>query len=72
MKWHNAGIEDPYDNNVNWDTPSITECWRTAPYGHLGSKLTIKEMIGIPGMSWYPPRLTQDEINDLVEFVLSL
>jgi len=71
-KFHNAGITDLYDNNVNWDTPALIECWRTAPYGHLGDKLTIKDMLGLSGMGAVSAKLTQDELNDLVEFVLSL
>ncbi len=72
LVFHNSGIEDPYDASVNWDTPSIAECWRTAPYGHLGSKLTVKEMLSFPSMSNASSVLTEDEMNDLVEFVLSL
>jgi YVTN family beta-propeller protein len=72
MKLHNAGIADKYDANTQWDTPSLIECWRTAPYGHLGSKLTIKEMLDLPGMGAASGKLTQDELDDLVEFVSSL
>jgi YVTN family beta-propeller protein len=72
LKRYNAGSFDPYDVNTNWDTPSLIECWRTAPYGHLGSKLTVQEMLGLSGMGAVSSKLTQDEINDLVEFVLSL
>ena len=72
MKYHYAGIEDPYDATRDWDTPSLIECWRTAPYGHLGSKLTVKEMLDLSGMGAVTNKLTSDEINDLVEFVLSL
>ncbi len=71
-KFYNAGVEDPYDNTVNWDTPSLVECWRTAPYSHLGSKSTIHEMLDFQGMSNASTELTDNEISDLVEFVLSL
>ncbi len=71
-KFHNAGIPDPYDNNVNWDTPTLVECWRTAPYGHMGSKLTVRDILELSGMGAVSTKLTQDELNDLVEFVLSL
>jgi cytochrome c peroxidase len=72
QKPHNAGIKDPYDPNTKWDTPTLIECWRTAPYGHLGGILTIQETLDLPGMGVASTKLTQDEINDLVEFVLSL
>jgi YVTN family beta-propeller protein len=71
-KFHNAGILDHYDNNVNWDTPTLIECWRTAPYGHLGSKMTIQDVLGLSGMGAVTAKLTQEELSDLVEFVLSL
>jgi YVTN family beta-propeller protein len=71
-KLHNAGILDTYDNNVNWDTPTLIECWRTAPYGHLGSMLTIRDVLGLSGMGAVTAKLTQEELSDLVEFVLSL
>jgi sugar lactone lactonase YvrE len=72
MKRHNAGIPDQYDGNTQWDTPTLIECWRTAPYGHLGSKLTIREMVEMPGMGGVGGKLSEGEISDLVEFVLSL
>jgi cytochrome c peroxidase len=71
-KSHAMGIADPYDPTVQWDTPTLVECWRTAPYGHLGSKLTIREMVEMPGMGGVAGKLTEGEIEDLVEFVLSL
>jgi YVTN family beta-propeller protein len=72
MKFHYAGVEDPYDANRDLDSPSLIECWRSGPYGHLGSKLTIKEMLDLPSMGGVTSKLTSNEINDLVEFVLSL
>jgi YVTN family beta-propeller protein len=65
-------IPDPYDANRDIDIPSLVEAWRTAPYDHLGSILTIKEMVEFPGMSSASSKLAQEEINDLVEFVSSL
>jgi cytochrome c peroxidase len=72
LQFHNTGIEDKYDATTKWDSPSLVECWRTAPYGHLGSKLTVKEMLDLSGMGAVTGKLTSDEINDLVEFVSSL
>jgi hypothetical protein len=71
LKSHNAGVEDRFDNNVNWDTPSIIECWRTAPYDHLGST-TIRDRLTYSKHSNASQILTQDELSDLLEFVLSL
>jgi cytochrome c peroxidase len=72
MKFHNIGVMDKYDPNINWDTPSIIEAWRTAPYDHLGSAQTVRERIENRGHSVASQKLSQDEIGDLVNFVLSL
>jgi YVTN family beta-propeller protein len=72
MKFHNAGINDPYDNNLDWNTPSLVEAWRTGPYGHLGSLSTIRDILDLPGMGSVSTKLTQEEIDQLTAFVLSL
>jgi YVTN family beta-propeller protein len=72
LKFHTTGVQDPYDNNANWDTPSLMECWRSAPYNHLGSARTVGEMARFIGMSNAASVLTEAEIDDVVEFVLSL
>jgi YVTN family beta-propeller protein len=72
MQLYTTKIADLYDPTSKFDSPSLVECWRTGPYNHLGSMLTIKEVIEFPGMSDASSKLTQEEINDLVEFVSSL
>jgi cytochrome c peroxidase len=69
--FHTSEIRDPWDANANWDTPSLIEAWRTAPYDHIGSMLTITDMLKSP-MSDASRMLSQQEMNDLVEYVLSL
>jgi YVTN family beta-propeller protein len=57
------------------DTPTLIECWRTAPYMHDGHWVTIKELLtkGRHGHSGTKAgSLTEKEIDDLVAFVLSL
>jgi DNA-binding beta-propeller fold protein YncE/cytochrome c551/c552 len=59
------------DKDKAFDTPAITEVWRTAPYMHDGSILTMEELVRAHNP--YGARtLTEDERRDLVEFVLSL
>ncbi len=70
-KFHNAGIMDPYDATVNWDTPSLIEAWRSAPYSHLGSFGQISDIMNFKGMS-NAGSLSQQEFDDLVEFISSL
>lgn len=76
LKSHNVGSRGKYDRNDAFDTPTLIECWRTAPYMHDGHWLTIKELLteGKHGRAagGKVDQLTEQQIDDLVEFVLSL
>jgi len=64
-----------YDRRLDFDTPTLIECWRTAPYLHDGRYVTIKQVIkeGKHGRKHGEvEKLTEKEIDDIVEFVLSL
>jgi mono/diheme cytochrome c family protein len=44
-----SGTEGP-DNNptwdtAGWDTPTLIEAWRTAPYLHLGTAVTVRDVM---------------------------
>ena len=52
------------------DTPTLIESWRTAPYLFDGSAATMRDTL--TGHPSPPPKLTDAELNDLCEFVLSL
>ncbi|MFO7905418.1 MAG: hypothetical protein ACQESR_10125 [Planctomycetota bacterium] len=66
-----SGADGNFDNA--FDTPTLVEAWRTAPYLHNGQYVTIQELLlegkhGLrPGME-----LSEQEIDDLAEYVLSL
>jgi cytochrome c peroxidase len=75
MKMHNVGSKGQYDRRSDFDTPTLIECWRTAPYMHDGHYPTIKGLIkeGKHGkFGGDIESLTEQELDDLVEFVLSL
>jgi YVTN family beta-propeller protein len=76
LHMHDVASAGPLDrNDKEFDTPSLVECWRTAPYLHDGHWLTIKELLkeGKHGNKVGPvEKLTEQELNDLAEFVLSL
>ena len=76
LRSHNVGSRGKYDRNDMFDTPTLIECWRTAPYMHDGHWLTIKELLteGKHGRAagGKVDKLTEEQIDDLVEFVLSL
>jgi YVTN family beta-propeller protein len=76
LRMHDVGSKGEYDgHHTSFDTPSLIECWRTAPYMHDGHYVTIKELLtkGKHGNRvGEVEKLTEQEVNDLVEFVLSL
>jgi len=75
LKMHNVGTRSPYGFSDRFDTPTLIEVWRTAPYLHDGRYMTIKELIvkDKHGKSrGRVDKLSKPEIDDLVEFVLSL
>ncbi len=74
-KMHNVGARRPHGRNDEFDTPTLVECWRTAPYLHDGRYKTMKGLF-VEGRHGLPrgrgDDLSDQEIDDLVEFVLSL
>jgi len=74
MKMHDVGSRDKYGWMDRFDTPTLIEVWRTAPYLHNGLYPTIKELLvqGKHGLGGRLEGLSEQEIDDLVEFVLSL
>lgn len=75
MKMHNVNSRGPYDRQDEFDTPSLIECWRTAPYMHDGRYVTLKQVFteGKHGSTFGKlEKLTPQQLEDLVEFLLSL
>ena len=58
-----------------FDTPTLVEVWRTAPYLHNGSARTIRDLLTTQNhgdQHGKTSHLTQQEIDDLAVYVLSL
>jgi DNA-binding beta-propeller fold protein YncE len=58
-----------------FDTPTLIEVWRTAPYLHDGRAATLQDVFLSPGsgrVHYLKPKLSRKEIEDLIAFVLSL
>jgi len=74
MKRHSVGTRSPYETEDRFDTPTLVEVWRTAPYLHDGRYTTIKELLaeGEHGLKGRLEELSQQDLDDVVEFVLSL
>jgi len=69
-KLHDVGTATTYEARP-MDTPTLRECWRTAPYLHDGRYRTILEMLR-DGRHGFSAELSEQELKDLEAFVLSL
>lgn len=74
LRAHNVGSRNLTDASDAFDTPTLVELWRTAPYLHDGRYLTLHELFreGKHGLRRPRQRLTDQELDDLIEFLLSL
>ncbi len=75
MKMHDVLTETQYDYNPFFDTPTLIETYRTAPYLHDGRYTTLEQLL-YEGYHGDPEKnldkLTEQEKADLIEFLLSL
>ncbi|MDR0327373.1 MAG: hypothetical protein LBI05_03655 [Planctomycetaceae bacterium] len=75
MKLHNVNTQCYYDRTDQFDTPTLIEVWRTAPYLHDGRYVDMKDVfkVGRHGdVSGDVGELTDTQIDELVEYILSL
>ncbi len=76
LKQHDVNSKGKYDRERKFDTPTLIECWRTAPYMHDGHYTDMKQVFtegkhGHQGGTGVD-KLSDQELNDLVDYVLSL
>jgi cytochrome c peroxidase len=75
QRLHNVASRSPNEQTDHFFTPSLVEAWRTAPYLHDGRYATVKELLAEGRHGQHRDRrngLSQRDLEDLVEFVLSL
>jgi len=74
LRSHNVGSRSPLERTDRFDTPTLVEVWRTAPYLHDGRYTRVKELLveGQHGLRRGGDGLSGPDMDDLVEFVLSL
>jgi YVTN family beta-propeller protein len=73
MKFHNVGTIGKFDNPTNrFDTPTLIELWRTAPYLHDGRAATLRDVFDDKDEHGMVTHLTPQEMDDLLEYLLSL
>ena len=72
---HNIGVLTPNEPDGEYDTPSLIECYRSAPYLHDGRAATLKDVMVThdpEGSHGELEGLSEQEIDDLTAFLMSL
>jgi len=73
---HDVGTRNALDQPTDkFYTPTLIEVWRTAPYLHDGSAVTIRDVLTTrnpSGRHGDAAGLSQQDLDDLCEYVLSL
>jgi YVTN family beta-propeller protein len=76
LKSYDVGTRGPLDGpGAKFDTPTLIEMWRTAPYLHDGSARTMRDVLSGPDhwdLHGKTSHLTEQQIDDLAAYVLSL
>jgi cytochrome c peroxidase len=76
LRSYNVGTQNRCDQPTDmFDVPTLIELWRTAPYLHDGSAATLREVLTSANKNERHGRtahLAPEQINDLVEYLLSL
>ncbi len=75
LKPYDVGTGGKFDANPHFDTPTLVEIWRTAPYLHDGSAATLGDVLTTANRNDKHGRtshLTSRQVQDLVAFLLSL
>jgi cytochrome c peroxidase len=76
LKSYDVGTRGPLDDEADtFDTPTLIELWRTAPYLHDGSAATLRDLLTLANQNDRHGKtslLTADQIMDLCEYLLSL
>ncbi len=76
LKPYDVGTTGRFDRDTKeFDTPTLVETWRTAPYLHDGSAATMLEVFTAKNPKdrhGKTSHLTKEQLDDLVAYVLSL
>lgn len=69
MKMHRIGADIEFE--AGWDTPTLREVWRTAPYLFDGRAATMREVFAVHKHG-ITRKISEREIDELTEYVNSL
>ena len=70
MSMHRIGEDVEFEKG--WDTPTLIEVWRTAPYLFDGRATTIEEMLEVHKHGLEKKKISKKELEELAEYVKSL
>jgi len=76
LRSYDVGTRNLYDKEArDFDTPTLRELWRTAPYLHDGSAATLRDVVtrrNPKDQHGNTSQLKPQELDDLVEYLLEL
>ena len=76
LQQYEVGTRGRFDKDgEKYDTPTLIESWRTAPYLHDGSAATMRDVLTTKNPRDEHGRtshLSRQELDDLAEYILSL
>jgi cytochrome c peroxidase len=76
LETYDVGTRGPLDRPADrFDTPTLVELWRTAPFLHDGSAATLKDVLTTRNAGDQHGKtsdLKPDQLGDLIEYLLSL
>lgn len=71
LQQYEMGTLGKYDKQLRWDTPTLIEVWRTAPYLHDGRYANLEDVFKVEKHGLKEP-LSDADIKNLTEYLLSL
>jgi cytochrome c peroxidase len=75
LKFHDVGTRAKTDTAPDFDTPTLVEMWRSAPYLHDGSAANLRDVLTTFNRGDKHGRtsqLSEREIQDLAEYLRSI
>jgi len=76
LKPHDVGTRNLQDRETDkFDTPTLIELWRTAPYFHDGSQASLRDLLVFGNKNdqhGKTSHLSAEQVSDLCEYLLSL
>jgi YVTN family beta-propeller protein len=75
LQAYDTATRSELDSESEFDTPTLVEVYRSGPYLHDGNAVTLKEVLldrNAEGKHGVTKDLKPEEIDDLIEYVLSL